>query len=330
MTMLQAKASRWLLVCGLTGTMLAGVLFAGCGSSSTSSESSTAAQSGGGGEGGNIAVFEPLKNAFDACKNAAITETLEGAGYDVSDYYSEFDPATSNQNIEDAITKGTDGAILTALTPAADTTALRHLEEAEIPTVFTLSSAPEGTSPVVSVPVLAKQAGEAAVETMLEIDPSVNHVGVIPGGEGNPASDEPQEGIETALAANGLKAEAVQHGDFTPQGGAQVAQDMLQAHPDIEVIITLGDDMALSEAHAAATSGSSAKVIDVYGFGSEAVKAVADGKLMALIYAPLPEWGTTMAEAMIRAMKGEKQPSSVALEMEPIDRQSAASVKTTC
>ncbi|MBN8910407.1 MAG: hypothetical protein J0H99_28255 [Rhodospirillales bacterium] len=31
-------------------------------------------------------------------EHTAITETLEGAGYDVSDYYSEFDPATDSRN----------------------------------------------------------------------------------------------------------------------------------------------------------------------------------------------------------------------------------------
>jgi ribose transport system substrate-binding protein len=301
-----------------------------CGSSDSSDSSGGGASTGGAAEkGGRIAIFSKVRNAADTCKDKAMESFLKNAGYDVSTYYSNFEPALSNQNIQDALTKGIDGALYGGQTPALDTVSLKRLADAGVPTVLNVGSLPPGSTAAVTMPADAVRAGSEAIETLLKLRPDVEKIGVIPGTP-SVTVDETMKGINAALAAARIRPVAVVNGDFTAQGGAKVAQDMLQAHPEIEVIVTMGDDMALAASRVARTGGSKAEVVDVYGFSADAVAAVRNGDLLAMIYASFADWGRQIAGTMVDVMEHKDVPKTITLQLQPVDKSNVDDIKAEC
>jgi ribose transport system substrate-binding protein len=296
----------------------------GCGGSGGGTTASSAKA------GGKVAILSLVRNAFDSCKDRVMEQTLSRAGFDVSTYYSNFQPATSNANLQDALTKQIAGAVYASQTPALDLVSLKKLQAANVKTVLNLGQAPSGTKPAVVLPAASEQGGAAAVDELLKVRPSVKRVGLIPGTAGVPASDLALKGMAAELAKRGVKVVATVHGDFTPQSGSRVAQDMLQAHPDIQALLVLGDDMALAAARVGRAAPAHAVVVDVYGFGRAALAAVRSGGLAALMYAPVDGWARRIADSMVRVMRGQSGPRFASLRMRPVDRSNVGGVRTAC
>jgi ribose transport system substrate-binding protein len=100
---------------------------------------------------------------------------------------------------------------------------------------------------------------------------------------------------------------ASQTGDFARDKGRQVAESLLQAHPDADVIYAHNDEMAMGAIAAleaaGKTPGKDVLVLSIDG-GKEAVKAVVDGKIAAVVECN-PRFGPKAFETMARYGKGE-------------------------
>lgn len=98
----------------------------------------------------------------------------------------------------------------------------------------------------------------------------------------SPANDR-KKGFDDVIAKNpGMKVVASQTGDFARDKGRQVAQTLLQAHPDANVIYAHNDEMAIGAIAALEAAGKKpgkdVMVLSIDG-GREAVGLVADGKI---------------------------------------------------
>lgn len=324
------------LIALVGSALVIAVLAAGCGGSSSDSSSTAAATTGGGEtqssavEGKTVAVLSLVPNEADQCMDETMESTFGAAGMNVKLYHSNFEPATSNQNIQDAITQQVDGAVYKSQSEALDESSIAELEKAGIPTVFTLGPKTGGTQPQVTMPPLSQKGGEEAIDELLKQRPEVTKVGLITGPQGVAVIEEAIEGFEAGLARHGLKAEVIEEGDLTSQGGSQVSQDMLQAHPDLEAIVTIGDDMALAAARVAASSPGKPVVVDTYGFSSDALKAVKSGELLAVIYSPLDVWSEEMAKSLIAVMSNEPVEKVIPLSLQTLDASNVSKVKSSC
>ena len=125
----------------------------------------------------------------------------------------------------------------------------------------------------------------------------------------SPANDR-KKGFDDAIKAAGgsFKILASQTGDFARDKGRQVAESLLQAHPDADVIYAHNDEMAMGAIAAleaaGKTPGKDVLVLSIDG-GKEAVKAVVDGKIAAVVECN-PRFGPKAFESMARYAKGEK------------------------
>jgi ribose transport system substrate-binding protein len=124
----------------------------------------------------------------------------------------------------------------------------------------------------------------------------------------SPANDR-KKGFDDAIkAAGGFTILASQSGDFARDKGRQVAEALLQAHPDANVVYAHNDEMAIG-AIAAVTAagkvpGKDVLVLSIDG-GKEAVQAVVDGKIAAVVECN-PRFGPKAFETMMRYAGGEK------------------------
>jgi ribose transport system substrate-binding protein len=103
---------------------------------------------------------------------------------------------------------------------------------------------------------------------------------------------------------------ASQDGDFTRDKGRQVAQTLLQAHPDADIIYAHNDEMALGAIAALEAAGKvpgkDVLIVSIDG-EKEAVQAIIDGKIGA-ICACSPLFGPKSFQTMADYADGKKIP----------------------
>ncbi len=123
----------------------------------------------------------------------------------------------------------------------------------------------------------------------------------------SPAIDRKKGFDEAIKAAGGFEIVASQTGDFARDKGRQVAEALLQAHPDADIIYAHNDEMAMGAIAALEAAGKvpgkDVLVLSIDG-GKEAVQAVVDGKIAAVVECN-PRFGPKAFETMQRYAKGE-------------------------
>lgn len=123
----------------------------------------------------------------------------------------------------------------------------------------------------------------------------------------SPANDRKKGFDEAIQAAGGFEIVASQTGDFARDKGRQVAEALLQAHPDADIIYAHNDEMAIGAIAALEAAGKvpgkDVLVLSIDG-GKEAVRLVVDGKIAAVVECN-PRFGPKAFETMQRYAKGE-------------------------
>jgi ribose transport system substrate-binding protein len=96
-------------------------------------------------------------------------------------------------------------------------------------------------------------------------------------------------------------------GGYTPETGQKAAQDVMQAHPDVDVMV------GSSQAILGATNVVDTSKVKLIGNGSstEAFDAVNSGKWFALYYMDLEGMGRTSVDVGVLAANGESPPDSI-------------------
>ncbi|SAL83606.1 sugar ABC transporter substrate-binding protein [Caballeronia choica] len=117
-------------------------------------------------------------------------------------------------------------------------------------------------------------AGQIAV-TLLPKGRTAN-IAIVEGAPGYPTVWQTTQGFKEALDKAGIKYRIVasQPTDWTPEKGESVCQNMLTAHPDIDLFFNQADDMVIGCARAVHSAGSHAKLIGRGGsrLGINAIK----------------------------------------------------------
>ncbi|PSH62308.1 sugar ABC transporter substrate-binding protein [Phyllobacterium brassicacearum] len=129
----------------------------------------------------------------------------------------------------------------------------------------------------------------------------------------SPANDR-KKGFDDVIAKHSdFKIVASQTGDFTRDKGRQVAETLLQAHPDANVVYAHNDEMAIGAISAIEAAGKvpgkDILVLSIDG-GKEAVQAVIDGKIAAVVECN-PRFGPKAFDTAVAYANGEKLPDKI-------------------
>ena len=116
------------------------------------------------------------------------------------------------------------------------------LHRSGLPTVF-VGRPFEGGRLIHYVDVDNTGGGRMATEYLLRI--GRRRIGTIAGPQDMSAGLDRLAGWSSALGDAGLATDAVAYGDFTADGGAQAAAQLLAAHPDIDALFVASDLMAV-------------------------------------------------------------------------------------
>lgn len=130
----------------------------------------------------------------------------------------------------------------------------------------------------------------------------------IEGTTGSSPANDRRRGFEEGIKASpGMKIIASQSGDFVRDKGRQVAETLLQAHPDATAIYAHNDEMAIGALAALEAAGKKPGVdvtlVSVDGT-RDALQAIIDGKMLATVECN-PKFGPKAFETLARYAKGE-------------------------
>jgi ribose transport system substrate-binding protein len=278
----------------------------------------------GGGDGGQdvskIAFFGFAgANSFAQATLAGIKQQASKEGVEVEFFDPNFDAATQVSQIQNAITTGefqafivqaNDGnAVVPPIREAIEEGITVVGEFTPIGTKYdTIEPQVDGMIFVGEPPTENGRAlGEMGVDACKGIDPC--QVAYLEGFKALPLDNARTDAVKAALKkAPNVRLVASVEGGYTQASGLKAAQNVLQANPDVDVMI--GSSQAIAGAEQAVEdAGSKVKLIG-NGGSRQAVGAVKEGRWFGTYVIAEKSAGAKAAELAIAAAKGEKVPKS--------------------
>ncbi len=244
---------------------------------------------------------------------AGLQEAAATRGYELIVQAGEFDVAKQKDQIENFIVRRVNAIIVSPCDSKSIGTSIMAANAAGIP-VFTADIAvlAEGATVVCHVASDNVAGGRLAAQAVVEAL----------GGRGTVAIIDHPEVESVIQRVAGFEEELARHPEvrivakLTGRGMKDVAfrtaEDILQAHPDLDAIFGINDDSALGALAAVEKAGRLARVT-IVGFDAvpEARKAIADGKIYADVVQQPRLIGTTTIDAVADYMAGRKVPGEI-------------------
>jgi ABC-type sugar transport system substrate-binding protein len=153
--------------------------------------------------------------------------------------------------------------------------------------------------------------GQTAGEALVKLTGGKGTIIELEGSTGSSPANDRKKGFDAVIAANpDMKIVASQSGDFARDKGRQVAEALLQAHPEANIIYAHNDEMAIGAIAAIEAAGKvPGKDITVVSIDGEkdALQMIIDGK-MAFSVECNPKFGPAAYAAAMKYAKGETLP----------------------
>ncbi len=259
-----------------------------------------------------------LTNPFFQSLGNAIKDEAEKRGYRVILTAGDFEISKQKNQVSDFVVQDVAAIVITPIDSKAIATSIAEANRAGIP-VFTadIKATAEGAKVVAHIATDNYQAGRTAGKALVEALGGRGKVGVIDHPEVESVIMRTKgflDEIEEQRGKSGANIEVVSR---LPAGGAkdrgfQVAQDMLQAHPDLNGIFAINDPSALGAVAAIENAGKSKQitVVSIDGL-PEGREAIRDGKIYGDAIQHPDLIGKKTVEAIEAYMSGEEVPPEV-------------------
>lgn len=262
----------------------------------------------GSGSGGDDTVTLGFVNGatteFHTCLQRAIDSQAEAGGAKVIDANSGQNPGKELSNIEDMISRQVDALIVQTVNVDALKGDIAKARSAKIP-IFLTSVITSDTTDILGAVVvdLPKVGALDAGWVAKDAAGAPAEAGVIAGAPGA-ASDLLVKGFTGALPGN-VKVVANQPGMFNRAKAQDVAENMIQAHPNLKYAFVANEEMGFGALQAFQAAGKNVKIVTVNGT-DEGLAAVKDGRFAATVANSATQTGRLAVKNTLALLK--KQP----------------------
>ncbi len=225
------------------------------------------------------------------------------------------DAATQVSQVQDLLARDIDALIFIPAGATAATVPVKAAKAAGIP-VVTVDRNPDGAPGDTFIATDSVAAARTLGEFVVKESGGKGKLGILLGQIGTTPQVERSKGFGEALAkAPGIQVVAEQLAEWAQDKGFAVAQDMLQANPEISIFFGQCDATALGAAQAVKVAAVDHKVL-VVGFDGDiaGLKAVRDGVLDATMTQQTQLMGRIAVTSCLDLLAGKKLP---ALQMQP-------------
>lgn len=302
------KHSKRLLAMLLAGTMAVGGM-AGCGSgSSESSSTGSAAASSSGDSNGTITVITMALNSdyWHAVQAGAILAGEE-LGYTVNVIGPNDESNAQEQcnEILDAVSSGTDAIVLAANNPETVVSTAADAHASGVPLVAIDASLPDESAYDAFLGTNNYDAGYALGEYIGESQEG-GKVAIIRGLVGTATHDNRCNGISDGAESKGATVVDIQPADSDRAKGVTVAENLIQANPDLTAFAATNDEMALGAYEAVEAAGLTDQ-IKVYGFDGSigGLESIIAGQMTATAAQQPVDEGRGGVELAVKILNGE-------------------------
>ena len=276
----------------------------------------------------SLALFHPvLGNTYTQAVSDGVMDAVEpmGATVDVFGADPAFDPVAQSNQIQDAIISGQyDAFLIYAVDGNAVTTDVQDAIDAGIKVIavdVVIGPDPRATEPWDGITSYIGRTGydhgtflaDMMIRACDEVEDDPCQIGYLNGAQSLTIDQERVAAIQEALADHeDMEIVAMQDANYLQDQGYDVAQNMLQANPDIDVLATSGDQMMLGAEQAVIDAGMEGDIILIgNGVGERGYEAIAEGRFFCG-YADIPyTMGQIAGEIAVNAVRGEDVPSYV-------------------
>lgn len=303
------------------------ILFCGCGGEKKSqSNASTAKNTNGAVIGVSLLT---RTHPFYQDLQAGLEEAAAEHGYQLIVQAGEFDVAKQKDQLEDFIVRKVSAIVVCPCDSKSIGTSIAEANKAGIP-VFTADIAVLAEGPKVVCHVASDNVAGGKLAAKAVIDAL--------GGKGKVAIiDHPEvesviqrvRGFEEGIAeAPGMQIVAKLTGRGMKDVAFRTAEDILQAHPDVDAIFGINDDSALGALAAIEKAGKQGRVT-IIGFDAvpEARQAIRDGKIYADVIQQPKLIGRTTIGAIADYMAGKEVPPTILIPCDLFTKDKAAAEK---
>ncbi|WP_405740441.1 sugar ABC transporter substrate-binding protein [Streptomyces sp. NBC_00028] len=281
----------------------AALMLSGCGSEDDASGAADGAVT--------LGFVNGAATHFHTCLLKSVEQTAKAEDAKLYSANSKQDAGTELSNIEDMISRNVDALIVQTVNVDALEGDIAKAKSAGIP-VFLTSVATDDMSDVLGVAkVDLKQVG-ALDAGWIEKDAAGKDVkvGIVAGAPGA-ASDLLVGGFKGALPDT-AKVVANQPGMFNPAKAQDVAENMIQAHPDLDYAFVANEEMAFAVRKAFDAAGAKdVKIVSVNGT-EDGVAAVKSGELSATVANSAMTIGQTAVKNTIALLNKDKTVDKIA------------------
>ncbi len=256
-----------------------------------------------------------LNNPFFVSVRDGVESKAKEMGVSVKTVAAQDDPAKQANDIQDLIQQKVSVLLINPVDSAAIVTSVEAANKAGIPVIM-LDRSSDGGDVVSLIASDNVKGGEMAAQHIIDKLGEGVVVAELEGIPGASASRERGEGFHK-IADSKLNVVAKQNADFDRTKGLTVAENILQANPDVRAIFAQNDEMALGAIEAAKSAG---KDLFIVGFDGTAdgMKAVEDGKLAATIAQQPKLMGEEGLANAVKVAKGEIIEAHIAVPLKLI------------
>jgi ribose transport system substrate-binding protein len=271
-----------------------------------------------------LAVANLQADFFNQIKQS-VTREAARQGVEVLVADARGDAATQVNQIEDFVTKQVDAVIYIPAGATAAGVPVKDARAADIPVVAVDRNPPDAPADTFIASDSVASARKLG-EHVAKLTGGKGRVAILQGQIGTTPEIDRNKGFQQALDAEPrLQVVAKQSADWDQDKGFSVAQNMLQAHPDISVFFGRADAMALGAAQAVRVANVKRKVT-IVGFDGDlaGLRAVRDGVIDATMTQQTQRMGRMAVQSAEQLIDGKKPPAQQLLPAYLTTKENAA------
>ncbi|MGV9455565.1 sugar ABC transporter substrate-binding protein [Streptomyces sp. NPDC003635] len=272
----------------------AGLLLGGC-----SKDEDTVSTAAGDGDY-TIGFVNGNNTEFHTCLQGAIEAKAKELGVELYTANSTQDPGKELSNIEDMISRGVDAVIVQTVNVDALEADIAKAKAANVP-IFLTSVLLDDMKDVLGASVVPlAEVGKLDAELVAKDAAGENvRVGVIAGAPGA-ASDVLVGGFTDNLPKT-AKVVANQPGMFSPAKAQEVAENMIQSHPDLDYVFVANEEMAFGALNAFKAADADVEIVTNNGT-ERGVEAVKDGTFLGTVSNPAQLTGANALDSTVKLL----------------------------
>lgn len=263
-----------------------------------------------------VGYCSPSLNApFYVALSKSIAQHVEAYQMHFVSVDGQDDIAKQIKGVEDLISKGVNVLLINPLDPKALVPTVNAAVKSGIPVFIVDSYIEPSARYVTSVMADNEGNGELLGQWAAEkLKGSKINMAVISGAQGNPVGREKRLGfmrgvVDEQLISEGhagLSVASQGWGNWTISGGLKASEDILVAHPDINLVVAENDAMAIGVLRAIDEAKKSTPIL-VVGFDGQkdALKLIKEGKLGATALNSPEELAKLSVQSIVKYLNGE-------------------------